>query len=374
MSDFLKLYNAVYNNDYDLLYRLIYIYKIDVNIKDEYNKTVLHYANDEKIVRLLLDGGAKIYYELLLFIYYNNKYQILIYILLYSKFHNPNLISYNDLNKLFKLCVSGENIKLVEILIKCGVDVNIVYMDTNNTPLIIACETKNLKLIKLLIDNGSDINFKYGYDDSVLFNIISFEYYNVIKLLINNGADVNITDMYEDTPLTFACYNENNIEIVKLLLNNGSNINHMNCYNESGLIISCVNNNYEIAKLLINFGSDLGISEQSALYASCISDSNDEIIILLINSGSDVNEINNDGESLFIISCGNNNFRIMKILLAAGCYYDINDNCVKQHIIFINNYLNSDEYNEYYYKLNINKSSLIFSNVVLLSDEYLRFK
>ena len=148
----------------------------------------------------------------------------------------------------------------------------------------------------------------------------------------------------------------------------------MNCYNESGLIISCVNNNYEIAKLLINFGSDLGISEQSALYASCISDSNDEIIILLINSGSDVNEINNDGESLFIISCGNNNFRIMKILLAAGCYYDINDNCVKQHIIFINNYLNSDEYNEYYYKLNINKSSLIFSNVVLLSDEYLRFK
>ena len=373
MSDFKKLYYAVINNDYNLLYKLIEDYKINVNIKNIYNKTVLYYANDERIVDLLLNNGAIVDIYLLLFLYDNNKRNIILYILT----NEDRVVYEDDLNNFFRECMKREDIQFCEILIDYGVDVNEMYNDICGIPLLIACSTKNIELVKLLIDHGADVNKKYNYDENVLSYVMSDEYYHVAKFLIENNAEIDITDFNENTPLTTACENKNSLNVVKLLLDNGANINHKNSDDETGLIIACINNNYNVAKLLINYGANLNDDDESnltALLASCKNNSIDEIIILLILSGSDINKLDDNGDSAFIIACKNNNFRIMKILIAAGCYYDINDNCVKQNISFINNYLNSNEYVEYYYKLNIDKSSSIFSNIVLLSDDYLRFR
>jgi len=65
---------------------------------------------------------------------------------------------------------------------------------------------------------------------------------------------------------------------------------------------------------------------------------------------------------------------MMKLLLVAGSTYSTKNYCILNEIKFIENYINSKQFQIDKYNLYIENSSLIFSNMVLLSDDYLKFK
>lgn len=205
-----------------------------------------------------------------------------------------------DKNFVFKWGVENSQFKIVEILIKNGVD---IHKDDDES-LIFSCKHGNIRLAKLLIENGANVNAKNG---EPLFHSCKNGNIEIVKLLIENGA--NIHDNNEQS-LKISC-EYNHIELVKLLIENGANI-HYN--NEQSLKISCINNHIEIIKLLIKNKADIHANNNVVLRFSC-KYGNIELVKFLIKNGANIHE--NDEEALRF-SCAKGHTEIVKILIEHG--------------------------------------------------------
>lgn len=72
-------------------------------------------------------------------------------------------------------------IKLIEFVIKVGVDVNL--KDKDYILLILVCEEGNLWIVVVLIDVGVDVNFKVWCKRLII--VVCMEgYFDVVKYLI----------------------------------------------------------------------------------------------------------------------------------------------------------------------------------------------
>ena len=162
-------------------------------------------------------------------------------------------------------------------------EVNINARDNDNdTALNIASKYGYMEMVKLLLEKGAKVN-NHGFSrktplhdlfetkiegkikgtsSPIVQNDIYF--YNSTKMLIKNGADVNALDEDKNTPLHTHCGREHKgiKEIVKALLKKGANVNAKNEYGDTPLHKICKTNSsssddYTIAELLINYGSDI---------------------------------------------------------------------------------------------------------------------
>ena len=120
-----------------------------------------------------------------------------------------------------------------------------------------ACKKGELVIAQLLIENGADVN---GDDYSTPL-CESCKYGNIecVKLLIKKKADVNKSaSPGPRTPLFCACSHKGDVELIRILLANGAIINGGwgQCW-DSPLSAACCDDNYEVAKLLIENGADL---------------------------------------------------------------------------------------------------------------------
>jgi ankyrin repeat protein len=143
-----------------------------------------------------------------------------------------NLVSIENITPLH--CV-GKNLELAQLIIDYGGYEKINQMNRNNmTPLCYTLKIpNNLKMAQLLIDNGADVNIK-SFGCTPLSNNCRFlPTVESIRLLINNGADVNPFEKKIigplTVPLTNLCrwYINNNIRdmsILEELLINGADI------------------------------------------------------------------------------------------------------------------------------------------------------
>ena len=108
-------------------------------------------------------------------------------------------------------------------------------------------------------------------------------------------------------------------------------------------------------------------------------DLNDKIklIKLFISKGCNVNNKNIYGRSIInnAILFPYFSIDIFKLLLIAGCEYDKNNKIyIEKYKKDIELYLNNKQYLNDFYNFHIEKSSLLFSKMVLLSDDYLKLK
>lgn len=90
------------------------------------------------------------------------------------------------------------------------------------TPLVWACESGNIKLVELLLDCGANINaagHEQGYTS--LINAAKFGNLEMVKLLVERQADINVSTKLGLTSLMWAAAN-GHIEVVKELLKNGA--------------------------------------------------------------------------------------------------------------------------------------------------------
>lgn len=128
-------------------------------------------------------------------------------------------------------------------LIHKGTNVDLKDSD-NNTPLLLAMETRNSSIINLLLDAGADVYKTAGnysdndcndnYDDedyskkTVLYMAIKSNNMNILKLFINAINDVNAED-YNDNTLLHLTAERGNSNILKLLIDAGAYINKQKC-------------------------------------------------------------------------------------------------------------------------------------------------
>ena len=155
-----------------------------------------------------------------------------------------------------------------------GADIN-SKTSRGRTALIYACDHKaSPQIAKFLIDNGADLEAQEEDKETALTCASIYGDLSIVKYLIDAGADVNKKGGYGKTPLHFAAtpggWSDHYLEIVKLLLEHGADPNALSEDGDNPLmeLIWCDKFDIEIAKLLIDYGTDLeyvGSFDETAL-------------------------------------------------------------------------------------------------------------
>lgn len=155
-------------------------------------------------------------------------------------------------------------VNVVDLLIRSSCNVNLSD-DTihRNTPLHYACFYSKYQegkdIIKILIRAGSKVTIKNTDGDLPLhYAIIQSSDIHIINLLTKNLYQNDINNVGNSTLLTACKYNKNP-DIIMALLNITPLINCINKYNETALHYACYHNNLKVVKILLDFGADPNI-------------------------------------------------------------------------------------------------------------------
>ncbi|MDO4551043.1 MAG: ankyrin repeat domain-containing protein [Planctomycetia bacterium] len=189
----------------------------DVNAKDRYQKTPLHYFRSiygYEIVKLLLEAGAGVHEKDLdgrtpLF-YVENPETIQLMMDYGAKVDGRDFNGFSVLHS----ATMNQEAECVKLLLKLGVDPN-VQDDMGQTPLFMA----EGDVISLLLEYGANVNFADVNGHTALFEMIW--HFDSVKVLLEAGADVNFRDAEGKTPIFYV----DDKEVYDLLIAAGADPN-----------------------------------------------------------------------------------------------------------------------------------------------------
>ena len=165
---------------------------------------------------------------------------------------------------------------MVEMLLKAGADANSALPE-GDTALMLAAKTGMPDAVKSLIDHGAKVNAKENWHGETPLMLAAGENHAaVVKLLLERGADPNATATHIDIPdmkkgpgQVFSVYpaggltalmeaaRENSYEAAQALLDAKANPNLKNPQSLSAAMIAIMNGHWDLAKMLIDRGSDV---------------------------------------------------------------------------------------------------------------------
>jgi ankyrin repeat protein len=113
----------------------------------------------------------------------------------------------------------------------------------------------------------------------------------------------------------------------EVLKTNPKAFNVVNDDGYSPLVLACYRGNNEVAKLLIESGSDInGISKMGTPLMAAVVKGNNEIANLLIEKKADVNVADANGTTALIYAANFKNYEIVSLLIKADADYNKKDN------------------------------------------------
>jgi len=230
---------------------------------------------------------------------------------------NERIEVYNGKNYFTFACEKG-NVDIVNLLINSGAIINYKTLD-NTTPLMIAAAYNNFEVVRLLIEKGADINITNDTDVTVISLAYKNKNVNMIELLIQKGVEVNLEILY----LVFidSCIN-NKVERVKELLKNPEIKKYINKFDgdkKTPLMYACEHQRIEMVNLLITEGADVNVtSTQISPLIIAINKKNKEIIRILIQNKVNVEFKDNKGNTSLMIAIIFKLYEIINILIDEG--------------------------------------------------------
>lgn len=168
------------------------------------------------------------------------------------------------------------------------------------------------------INDGNDVNIKGPQDITPLMAASVMGYLEIAELLIDKGAEVNY-QVRGFNALTLAC-RMNYTDIAKLLLENNSKVNIVSFEGHTPLYFSLEYDNKEVFDLLIAYGADVNLGNESLLLKSLKMD--DYYVNVLLSKGVNPNVTNEDGSTPLMYAVRKNNKGMINKLLELGA--DIN--------------------------------------------------
>jgi ankyrin repeat protein len=290
----------------------------DVNTKDEFDCTPLHWAaraRSPEVASLLISNGADINVtagpdNLTPFMAAR---QLPIIEVLISK--GADIRSRENLGKLHEACSAGD-IKLVRFLIDKGADIN-TRNGPGATPLWAAAMSDQKEIVELLLDEGADINAPGRRGSTPLWITVRNYCEETAKFLIEKGANINTPDDRGVTPLDVA-EQRGSADMVELLQQHGARKGSPNLL---GIINS---SDIEQVKLLISQGVDINVKNNNGLTALHLvaRGGRKDVVELLIDNGADVNNKTNNGMTPLHQASRNGLKEIVELLISRGA--DIN--------------------------------------------------
>ncbi len=218
---------------------------------------------------------------------------------------------------------AGDYNELAKLLVQKGANVNCsIYQ--NDTPLMFASERGNYALVKLLLDNKADINFKGDVNNFNAFvQTLESRFHGnlskTLKLLLERGSDIKNAEI---EGLIYYIILGDDKNAIRLLNDPKYNIEKTDWLGHNALYWAAECGNLKIAEILISkkMKDDQRMYDHSALMRAVVN--NDiEMAKLLIKSGSNVNYIDDNKLGIdFILTCAveNGNIEMVDLLLANG--------------------------------------------------------
>jgi len=246
-----ELYNACNNNDEENVIRLIK-QGHDINLPEEYIPLLILVTkkNNLTILRILINNGIDIESKDI----YGR-----------TALHYASLI-----NKL----------GIINELLLFGASVDIKDPD-GNTALIFAAKHGYENIIKILLNHGANVNASNNANETVLMNAFVYISHknstNIFRLLLEHGADIN--GKTYNTNSLYSAISSNNLDIVKELLDNGSDIDFIDKYIYSPLMWSIHNDNYDIGIELAKRGANVNIGANIVNHTTAIKCAREKLLI-----------------------------------------------------------------------------------------------
>ena len=278
----------------------------DVNAKDKYGLTPLHYAamrgNDDAANDLLklktTNIEAKDQQKLTpLHLACTYGQSEVAKILLQ---HGANIRSFGEQHQsaLHKACSVG-SFDLVQMLISSSVEAHGSNMEVqkmakdvdvdHNTPMMLAVEGGSAKITKLLIEHGSDVNH---YNKSRVFPLHSActnGSLDIVKILVENSASIDCLNSFQQTPLAVAAA-FNHVDIINFLLQTGhADIEAKDKDGYNPLLLAASDGNAEAVDILLKMQADIFVldkEERTVLYWAAMQNHKNVIDVLLKDSRS----------------------------------------------------------------------------------------
>jgi ankyrin repeat protein len=191
------------------------------------------------------------------------------------------------------------NLDVVRILIDSGAIVNCVVAETGDTPLMFACGNGHIDVVTYLLDHGADIDVQNRSGSTALLEACIKRSKKVAMELISRGANINIADSNGITPLLLAC-EQKDARFVHELVDHGADVTVVDKDGATPLLPFCTdrpNNvrfatNMEMVKFMLDRGAStngvvLGTGKSALIMA--VQAKNEPIAKILVESGCDLN-------------------------------------------------------------------------------------
>ncbi|XP_057324296.1 putative ankyrin repeat protein RF_0381 [Microplitis mediator] len=214
---------------YEEFIKLLIKKGVDVNYKSEFRGSPLDIAckhNDLELVKLLVEVGADVHISLVDYfpiesaIKYNN-YQLAEYLVNHCTGANITC----DYSAALVYAVQKKRIKIVELLIKNGANVN--YMPLyNSSALLLSIKNCTPEITEILVKAGANTNMNLR-NNTPLIEAIELTDYKMVQYFIENGADVDVSINKVGSLLNWG-FRKSTLAVIKLALDVGADVNVVN--------------------------------------------------------------------------------------------------------------------------------------------------
>jgi len=131
-----------------------------------------------------------------------------------NKKNDPNLLIGSQNVPIIHYAAGLNKVKVVEMLINAGADINILYY--NDTPLMTAIYYGHPQVVKLLLKRGADVNYKDSKHRTAAIKAVRYNKPELLKILYESKADLAIKNKKGKSAIDYA-YELQNIECYKYL-------------------------------------------------------------------------------------------------------------------------------------------------------------
>ncbi|KAK6520082.1 Palmitoyltransferase zdhhc13 [Arthrobotrys conoides] len=174
----------------------------------------------------------------------------------------------NDESQPLHFAVLNNNIDIVQLLLRKGVNILSVTAKWKLTALHIASSTSNIgcEMVEFLMDNGVPVDGIEGPESGCrslpIHLACAAREKNKVELLIRRRASVNAKDFHQATPLGVAAMSARTSVHIKSLVDAGALVDDGDKEGDTPLHIAAANSNLEGIKILLECGANRSIKNK----------------------------------------------------------------------------------------------------------------
>lgn len=220
------------------------------------------------------------------------------------------------------LAAVRKNVKIIDMLIQHGADINQRTDKEGITPVYIACMQNNLDSVELFAKNRADLNIADFFGATPVCIAAENGYSALIDVFGRYGANLN-TVTVSGVPSIYLAAQNGHTAVIKKFVEYHADLNISNNDDQTPAFVAAKNNNVQALKVLAASGANLELRNKNGLSPACIAVimGHSEALEVLIEYKADL-KIEVEGITLLCYAAKNGHGHIIKKLVELGA--DVN--------------------------------------------------